>query len=239
MSVSKVWNDFNKVEIDGEIKAVCKYCNRKLVRSSKKETSQLKNHLLKCPAMKNVETHKKEMNIRPETAGIGGDFLFDNEMSRLDLARMIIKRCPLDMVEHKSFQTFVKNLQPRFTLPSQDTLKADILHVYQEEKLKLHEYLGTLSCHFSLIIQFWACHRMKNVYCCFAVQFLEDGLTLKKKILALQKVDHSDYHQNIISYQCYTLEVNLLLSHCNIIVLIYFSQGKNLLLQYQTIFRKL
>ncbi|KAG6732352.1 hypothetical protein I3842_01G172700 [Carya illinoinensis] len=201
MSVSKVWNYFSKVEIDGETKAVCNYCNRKLVGSSKKGTSHLNNHLLRCPVMKNVETQKKEMSTCPETAGIGGDFLFDNERSCLDLARMITRqRCPLDMVEHESFQTFVKNLQPRFTLPSQDTLKADILHVYREEKLKLHEYLGKLSCHFSLIMQFWTCHRMKNVYCCFAVQFLEDGVTLKK-ILALQKVDHSDYHQGTLLFE--------------------------------------
>ncbi|KAG6732370.1 hypothetical protein I3842_01G173600 [Carya illinoinensis] len=202
MSGSKVWNDFNKELIDGEIKAVCKYCNRKFVGSSKKGTSHLKNHLQRCKVKKNVETHEKEMSICPETASIEGDFLFDNERSRLDLAKMITRlKCPLDVVEHESFQTFVKNLQLRFTPPSQDTLKADILRVYEEEKLKLQEYLGTLSCNFSLIMQFWTCHRTKNVYCCFAVQFLKDGLTLTKKILALRKVDRSEYHQGTLSFE--------------------------------------
>ncbi|KAG6668493.1 hypothetical protein CIPAW_01G174400 [Carya illinoinensis] len=124
-----------------------------------------------------------------EKAGVGRDFVFDNERSRLDVTRMIIKHgYPLDMVEHEFFQTFVKNLQPKFKLYSQDTLKADILNVYKKEKEKLYKYFGTLSCHFNLIIQFWTCHTKKNMYCCLALQFLEDGLILKKKILALKKV---------------------------------------------------
>ncbi|KAG6732364.1 hypothetical protein I3842_01G173000 [Carya illinoinensis] len=189
--VSKVWNDFYKVEIDGEIKAVCKNCNKEFNGSSKNGTTHLKNHLSRCPVTKDAETHKKKVkSTHLETTDVGGDFLFENERSRLDLARMITKHgYPLDMPEHEYFQTFVKNLQPRFKLCSQDTLKADILRVYKEEKEKLYKYLGTLSCHFSLMMEFWTCHRMKNVHCCFVVQFLEDGPILKKKILALKKVD--------------------------------------------------
>lgn len=162
----------------------------RFVGSSKSETTHLKNHLSRCPVTKDVETHQKMMNTTClEKAGVGRDFVFDNERSRLDVTKMIIKHgYPLDMVEHEFFQTFVKNLQPKFKLYSQDTLKADILNVYKKEKEKLYKYLGTLSCHFNLIIQFWTCHTKKNMYCCLALQFLEDGLILKKKILALKKI---------------------------------------------------
>ncbi|KAF5465807.1 hypothetical protein F2P56_015779 [Juglans regia] len=175
-SVSEVWNDFYKDTIDGEEKAVCKRCKGKFVGSSKSGTTHLKNHLSSCPAKKVGETHTKMMSTRLETAGVGRDFVFNDEMSRLDAARMIIKHgYPLD-----------SKLWP------QDALKGGILRVYEEEKKKLHKYLGTLSCHFNLIIQFWTCHRKKNVYYCFALQFLEDCMRLRKKILALKKVDQYD-----------------------------------------------
>ena len=45
-----------------------------------------------------------------------GSFVFDEERSGLDLARMIIKNGhPLNMVE--DFKIFVKNLQPRSNFP--------------------------------------------------------------------------------------------------------------------------
>lgn len=51
------------------------------------------------------------MSTRLETASINGDFVSDDEMSCLDVTRMIIKhRYQLDMVKHEFFQIFVKNL---------------------------------------------------------------------------------------------------------------------------------
>ncbi|KAK7816027.1 putative ac transposase [Quercus suber] len=117
--------------------------------------------------------------------------MFDEEKSSLDVVRMIIKHgYPLNMIEHERFSIFVENLQPRFKLPSLDTLKADILRVYREEREKLRKYFEMLSCRFHLILNFLTCHDKKNRYCCFTLQFSEDGLKLKKKILALKSLEN-------------------------------------------------
>ncbi|XP_030940016.1 zinc finger BED domain-containing protein RICESLEEPER 1-like [Quercus lobata] len=163
--VSEVWNDFNKVEVGGKFRAICKHCCKDFSGSSKSGTTHLKNHLLRCSAIKSGESCK-EM-ISPSKTGdfknptvIDGNSVFDEERSRLDVVRMIIKHgYPLNMVEHEYFKVFVKNLQPMFKFHSQDTLKAGILHVYREEKEKLCKHL--------------------------------DGLKLKKKILAVKNVGYN------------------------------------------------
>lgn len=125
--VSEVWNDFNKVEVGGKVRAICKHCCKDFSGSSKSGTTHLKNHLLRCSAIKSGESCK-EM-VSPSKTGdfknptvIDGNSVFDEERSGLDVVRMIIKHgYPLNMVEHEYFKVFVKNLQPMFKFHSQDT----------------------------------------------------------------------------------------------------------------------
>ena len=194
---SKIWNDFDRVETDGEHRAICKHCQRDFSGSSKSGTTHLKNHLKRCSAIKSEES--REEMISPSQTGdlkypivIYRNSVFDEEKSSLDVVRMIIKHgYPLNMIEHERFSIFVENLQPRFKLPSRDTLKAGILRVYGEEKEKLRKYFEMLSCRFHLILNFLTCHDKKNRYCCFTLQFSEDGLKLKKKILALKSLENN------------------------------------------------
>lgn len=192
---SEIWNDFERHKrTDGEYRAICKHCRKDLSGSSKSGTTHLKNHLKSCSAIKNEES-RKEM-ISPSQTGdlknpivFDRNSVFDEEKSRLDLVRMIIQHgYPLNMIGHERFSIFVENLQPGFKLPSRDTLMADILRVYGEEKEYLQKYFETLSCRFHLILNFLTCHDKKNRYCCFTLQFSEDGLKLKKKILALKSL---------------------------------------------------
>ena len=193
---SKIWKDFDRVETDGKHRAICKHCQKDFSGSSQSGTTHLNNHLMRCPAIKSEESRKDF--ISPSQTGdlknpivIDRNSVFDEEKSSLDVVRMIIKHgYPLNMIEHERFSIFVENLQPRFKLPSRDTLKAGILLVYGEEKEKLRKYFEMLSCRFHLILNFLTCHDKKNRYCCFTLQFSEDGLKLKKKILALKSLEN-------------------------------------------------
>ena len=46
---SMVWQHFKKKMINGEWKAICNYCKRKLGGKSKSGTSHLHYHLKRCP----------------------------------------------------------------------------------------------------------------------------------------------------------------------------------------------
>ena len=193
---SKIWKDFDRVETDGKHRAICKHCQKDFSGSSQSGTTHLNNHLKRCPAIKSEES-RKDLKSPSQTGDlknpivIDRNSVFDEEKSSLDVVRMIIKHgYPLNMIEHERFSIFVENLQPRFKLPSRDTLKAGILLVYGEEKEKLWKYFEMLSCRFHLILNFLTCHNKKNRYCCFTLQFSEDGLKLKKKILALKSLEN-------------------------------------------------
>ncbi|KAK9997362.1 hypothetical protein SO802_022048 [Lithocarpus litseifolius] len=66
---SKIWNDFDRVEVDGEHHAICKHCQKNFSGSSKSGTTHLKNHLLRCSAIKSGESCK-EMISPSETDGL-------------------------------------------------------------------------------------------------------------------------------------------------------------------------
>ncbi|WRX29339.1 zinc finger protein [Theobroma cacao] len=67
---------------------------------------------------------KYEQDQRKDEVFNLGSSRFDQERSRLDLARMIILHgYPLAMVEHVGFKVFVKNLQPLFDLVPNSTIE--------------------------------------------------------------------------------------------------------------------
>ena len=49
---------------------------------------------------------------------------------------IIIHEYPLSMVEHWAFKGFVGSLQPMFKFVSRNTLKSDILKIYDYERAK-------------------------------------------------------------------------------------------------------
>ena len=49
---------------------------------------------------------------------------------------VILHEYPLSMVDHTGFREFVTDLQPMFKLVTRNTLKSDILKIYDNEKEK-------------------------------------------------------------------------------------------------------
>ena len=187
-STSDVWNHFIKeTDQNGMIWAKCQHCGKRFSGLSKDGTTHLKNHL----------NSSKCKRSQQETGGLenptvtNGNFVFDEERSGLDLVRMIIKDgYPLNMVEHEYFKILMKNLQPAFKLPSQDTLKDKILCFYREEKEKLRKQFDKVLS-FSLILNFWTDYGKKRKYCSFTLQFIDDGPKLMKKNIAIKNVEYN------------------------------------------------
>ena len=64
-------------------------------------------------------------------------YQFDQIIVRYNLARMVIfHEYPLSIVDHIGFRELVKSLQPLFKLISRNTLKSDILKIYDNEREK-------------------------------------------------------------------------------------------------------
>ena len=64
-------------------------------------------------------------------------YQFDQARERNKLACMVIlHEYPLSMVDHIGFREFVTDLQPMFKLVTRNTLKSDILKIYDYEREK-------------------------------------------------------------------------------------------------------
>ncbi|KAJ4723587.1 Zinc finger BED domain-containing protein [Melia azedarach] len=126
---SKVWQVFTKYTgEDGNVWAVCNYCNHKFDGSSKKGTTHLKNHSERCRGKKRV--------------GRGAD-------SSTQFASK--EKSVIDLI-NPSFDargTITEQWNPSIL----NSRKVDILQVYKEGKEKLCTFLSQLSCRLSLTIQ--------------------------------------------------------------------------------------
>ncbi|KAF8400329.1 hypothetical protein HHK36_013626 [Tetracentron sinense] len=157
---STVWEDFKRTKNpDGSKIATCKHCQRIFNGDSSRGTSHLRNHAKRCNLKVyhavNQQIISKTKNVN-ETTNRLSTFKFDQERSRLDLARWIVKHEePFNVVEHEYFQIFLGNLQPLFKLVSRNTIKSDVMKVYEEEREKLYSILDLLPSRISLTTDMW------------------------------------------------------------------------------------
>nr|DAD46809.1 TPA_asm: hypothetical protein HUJ06_016746 [Nelumbo nucifera] len=94
---SKAWEHFKKIRLDsGEEKAICIYYGKQYMGGSSKRTSHLLSHITRCPKMKEMCTSKQQAEV---------EFKFDQDRSRMDLAKMIMKHGhPFCIVEEEFFR---------------------------------------------------------------------------------------------------------------------------------------
>ncbi|XP_047314009.1 zinc finger BED domain-containing protein RICESLEEPER 3-like [Impatiens glandulifera] len=125
---SNVWNDFQKENINGKVKAICNHCKKQLIGDSKNDTKHLWAHLRTCPKLKMKDINQMNQKYLKAEKGEDGitkivNMTFDQDVSRKKLARMIIRHdYPLSIVDHEGFRDFVNSIQPLFTMISRNTL---------------------------------------------------------------------------------------------------------------------
>ncbi|KAF5780727.1 putative transcription factor/ chromatin remodeling BED-type(Zn) family [Helianthus annuus] len=120
-----------------------------------------------------------------------GSVKFDQERSRVDLARMIMLHdYPPSMVEHVGFKIFVKNLQPMFEVLTTGAIESDCLTIYAKERQKVFDVVRNLHGRISLAVGFWS--SPENVdYLSLTANYIDDSWKLQRKILNFLTLDSS------------------------------------------------
>ncbi|GMH09702.1 hypothetical protein Nepgr_011543 [Nepenthes gracilis] len=138
---------------------------------------------------------------REEIVTTGGSTKFDQERSRLDLARMIILHgYPLSMVDHVGFKVFVKNLQPLFDITTNSVVELDCIALYEKEKQKVYEIINRLCGRISVSIDIWNSPESAR-YLCLTAHYIDDDWKLQKKILNFIMIDAAhteDIHSEVV-----------------------------------------
>ncbi|KAK9031747.1 hypothetical protein V6N11_056037 [Hibiscus sabdariffa] len=115
------------------------------------DEGQRKEDFIK-PTIVNYEPdHRKEEVFNLQSSW------FDQERSRLDLARMIILHgYPLTMVDHVGFNVFVRNLQPLFDVALNNAIEVSCMEIYGKERQKVHDMLSKLRGSVNLTVEMWS-----------------------------------------------------------------------------------
>ena len=90
-------------------------------------------------------------------------YQFDQVKVRNNLARMVIfHEYPLSMVDHIGFKEFVGSLQHLFKLILRNTLKSDILKIYDNEREKALKMTDKNGSRMAITIDMWTSSNKKR-----------------------------------------------------------------------------
>jgi hypothetical protein len=91
-------------------------------------------------------------------------YVFYRHVARKELALMVcIHEYPLSMVDHIGFRTFCAALQPLFKHVSRNTIKKDILDIYEVYKLNLISLLQKCPSQIAITMDMWTSNHQKKV----------------------------------------------------------------------------
>ncbi|KAH6800327.1 hypothetical protein C2S52_000791 [Perilla frutescens var. hirtella] len=112
------------------------------------------------------------------------------EKSRKDLASMIIvHEYPLSMVEHLGFRAFSEGLQSLFKVPCRNTIKSDIMKIYQNEKLKTMGRLEKVDCKIVLTTDLWTASNQKKWFMAITAHYIDDDWKMQSSLLRFMYVE--------------------------------------------------
>ena len=87
------------------------------------------------------------------------------------------------MVEYIRFREFVGSLQPLFKLISRNTLKSDILKIYNNERKKALKMTDKNGSKMTITIDMWISSNKKRGFMVITAHFIDQTWTLQSLVL--------------------------------------------------------
>ena len=179
---SDVWNYFIKKEIgkDGIQRAECKGCKAEYKCGGKQYgTSSLRRHLPKCKSLSFYDVGQMIV----DHDGKVRSKKIDQKISRDLVAVAVIRHdFPYAFVEYVGIRAWLKYINPDLVCTSRNTLVSDITKIYDREKEKLKQVLGSILNSICLTSDLWTACTSEG-YICLTGHFVDDNWKLNSKIL--------------------------------------------------------
>ncbi|KAK9986183.1 hypothetical protein SO802_031134 [Lithocarpus litseifolius] len=116
-------------------------------------------------------------------AGVNA-YNFDQNVSRNELARMIIlHKYPLFIVDHIGFRKYSTSLQPLFRMVSRNTIKKDILSIYEKEREKSKHVIDKNQGRISITTDMWTSQNKKRGFIIVTAHFIDGLWTLQSQVM--------------------------------------------------------
>ncbi|WCJ21043.1 Zinc finger BED domain-containing protein RICESLEEPER 2 [Euphorbia peplus] len=114
---------------------------------------------------------------------IGSALNFDQDNSRLKLARMIVMHeLPFSLADFIGFREYSSFLQPIFKMPSRNTVRADIIKLYEYEKARMMKMFQNNNSRVAVTIDMWTSNRKKG-FMAITTHYIDDSWNLQSRII--------------------------------------------------------
>jgi len=185
---SEVWKDFDLINVSGVWKAKCKWCKKHLGGETRNGTTHLKNHIDVCQdraIRKGLTQSTLKLSANPQDGTVTLEkYVFDQDVARKELALMIIvHEFTLSMEDYVGFRKFCAALQPAFKVVSRNTIRKDILDMYQVQKQSMVNYIKKLSSHVAVTTDLWTADHQRKGYMAVTAHFLDEDWKLKSFLI--------------------------------------------------------
>lgn len=182
---SSVWQHFSKETRNGKDVAICDHCHKHLGGNSKHGTSHLRDHLKVCRQLKLIERKQKVLTSDMTSAkGKFTSYAFDPDVGRHELvSAIILHEYPLSIVDHVGFRRYSRAIQPLFSVPSRNTIKNDIMKIYEVEKEKTSMLLHNNISRVAITTDLWTCSNQKRGFMVVTSHFIDSSWNLQSRII--------------------------------------------------------
>ncbi|XP_022865374.1 zinc finger BED domain-containing protein RICESLEEPER 2-like [Olea europaea var. sylvestris] len=184
---STMWEHYKRQKIGEKWKAICNYCKKQLGGEIKNGTKHLHDHLKRRVLRYKDNNHQTTLNFKKDaTSGnvTMGAYSLDPYKCRYILSKMVIlHEYPLFMVDHIGFREFLHDLQPLFKVFSRNTLKSDILKIYEYERAKNMIALEKIESRISITTDMWTSSNQKRGFMVITAHFIDDAWKLQSRIM--------------------------------------------------------
>ncbi|XP_038684005.1 SRSF protein kinase 2-like [Tripterygium wilfordii] len=149
--ISEAWGYFTRTENEGEeTQAMCKHCGAKYMADSNKHgTKNLKAHIKRCKVLQAKKDPMDNYAISHNGDGDGDGTSPINEirLHKFDaiaiqdslIEWIICDELPFMIVKSPKFKQLCKSMEPRFDVPSRQTVARHVFKLYNAQKLKMKE----------------------------------------------------------------------------------------------------
>ncbi|CAN6579011.1 unnamed protein product [Malus baccata var. baccata] len=96
---------------------------------------------------------------------------------------IILHEYPLSMVEHVGFRNFMSVVQPLFKVVLRNTIKSDILKIYDYERLKTMQLLDENKSRIAITTNMWTASNQNRGFIVITSHFIDDSWTLQSRII--------------------------------------------------------
>ncbi|CAN1320638.1 Putative AC transposase [Linum perenne] len=96
---------------------------------------------------------------------------------------IIIHEFPLSVVNYVGVRRFIRSLQPAFKIVSRNTIKSDIIKVYNEGKTHIMIELERTMSRVAVTTDMWTSNNNKRGFMVVTAHFIDDSWTLQNRIL--------------------------------------------------------